>query len=383
MPLPKGRGSLQPVAAKLAGGTQLVLVSHSDDLTEGKLQWIHDVEHPERGRTELDLKHFAVQAIDASGRVYVDEAEEYGNHKLSMVRDGKRIGEVVIFSGATALAPDPGATRFAMMGVNGLELATADGKTQWVLPTKRGTPIWLDDNHLVLDTHQGLSSIDLAAGSIAETRCGWSFGLSATPDPVTPTIASQCVQLAVGRGDDFEIPGDAAFKTAAKDIASASSGTIAEWGSAPINGAMHRFAVIVVSQGQMDMNTLVAYLVEATPGSYVEAIFHGWGFVQPNYEGLVPSPAWTVGTFATQARQDKWGNPISKYSSNAFTFETRWIHMSGETIGFTLRGSTFVVTGWNWAERENDNGKAGNQKYAHWLPPQRRLATFAIKAVDR
>ena len=262
-----------------------------------------------------------------------------GDHAAAVAR----LGEAELSAGA-AITPAPSATRYAMVTGGSLELDSADGKRQWAAVGLRGSPVWLDDYHLVLDMHLGLSRIDVAIGWPSGARCGWGFGLSDTPNLGTPAMASPCTQAALDRGDDFEVPGDAGFKAIVTDVAAASSGSIAEWGSVPIGGATRRFAVIVVSQGQMDMTTLVGYLIEVSPGSYVEAIFHGWGFVQPNYEGLAHTPVWTVGATATAAREDHWGNRISKYHDNGFSFETRWIHMSGEQFNFTVRNGTFVVT---------------------------------------
>jgi hypothetical protein len=354
VPLPRdtGLGMLHPVDPKLAHGAVLVRVSYATDTGIGHLRWIRDLDHPENGAIDLDVERYATPAVDAAGRVFVTRSQ-VGAHSLAIYDAGKLVADGLDFD--QGIEPAPSAARYAAVGFNALSLHTPDGKTLWTYAMpNRARPLWVGDDRLVASVWPGLSTIDMATGAVGRTRCGWSFGLTATPGPVPTAMASACTRLADARGDRVEAPGDAGFRQAMHEIAEASGATIAEWGVAPVNGSERRFAVIVSSPESQD-RAIVGYVVEVAPGSYVEAVFGGWGAVQPTYAGLASDPAWTVGPAATSRREDSYGNPISKYRDGGFSFEKRWIHMSGEEFRFTVRANAFVVMDWDWVERERDH----------------------------
>jgi hypothetical protein len=352
VPLPKetGLGMLHPVDPKLAHGFTLVRIGYDTTTDVGHLRWIRDLDHPDVGAIDLDVTRYATPAVDAAGRVYVTRSQ---GGTLAIYDTGKLVAENLDFD--QALEPAPSGNRYVAVGFNELSMHAPDGKPRWThaMPN-RERAIWLDDDHLVSNVWPGISTIDVATGALGRTRCGWQFGLSAKPNPPPTAIATACTRLADTRGDRVEPPGDAGFRKAMHEIADRNVASIAEWGIAPINGTDQRFAVIVANPESQD-RAIVGYIVEIAPGSYIEAVFGGWGFVQPTYAGLAPDPAWTVGAAATSAREDKWSNPISKYRDGGFSFEKRWIHMSGEEFHFTVRANAFVVMDWNWIERERDN----------------------------
>ena len=72
-------------------------------------------------------------------------------------------------------------------------LLTVAGQVRWEAALWNSADIeWTPSDDLVVRYLSGLAKLDLATGSLAERRCGWSFGLSDLPVDVGRPIASIC-----------------------------------------------------------------------------------------------------------------------------------------------------------------------------------------------
>jgi hypothetical protein len=184
---------LWPLAPALAGGAQLLLVRMAEHVT---LHWSRDAARPDSGKA-LVLDG-SVGTADAAGRAYVWTSVP-GGLALAQFFDGARVAGVPT-DGPAALFPDPTGARIAAVGQHGVVLLARDGaawRAAWSQPLVGVTEaLWLDDGALAIVSAGGLARLDPASGAVIAARCGWHFGLSSKPHPVTPRIEPVCAQLA-------------------------------------------------------------------------------------------------------------------------------------------------------------------------------------------
>lgn len=198
LPKPRGfeRAELVPVDPSLSGGTHVVVVHMRDRLT---IRWAKDPLRLEAASPIVVDGSLA--SVDAAGHVYVWQSDANGQLVLAMYRDGKQLGFMPT-DGPTALWPDPKGTRLlqvsqrsvALFGIEGA--GTPAGTRTWAQPLQGVTEaIWLDANTIAIISAAGIARIDAATGAVQAARCGWRFGLSSKPHPVSPRVEPICTQL--------------------------------------------------------------------------------------------------------------------------------------------------------------------------------------------
>jgi hypothetical protein len=181
-----------PLAPALAGGAQLVRVTMRDRTT---IEWFADARALDRPSASAVDDSFA--AADAAGHVYMWH-DANGRLDLVVYSAGKLVGKLAT-DGSVALWPDPTGARVAVVGTRGVSLVTFDGKPLWAQDiggASQGQVAWLDDGALALVTAAGIARLDPATGTVTAARCGWRFGLSNKPHPLTARVEPVCAQLA-------------------------------------------------------------------------------------------------------------------------------------------------------------------------------------------
>ena len=183
---------LFPLAPKLAGGAQVLSVTIRERTT---LAWIRDPAALEHATAKLVVESpFAV--ADAAGHAYTWHVDSARHLELSIVTNGKPTG-VLPLDQATVPWPDPTGSQLVQISANRVLLITLDGTVKWTQPIAGATEaLWLSDGAIAIVSAGGIARVDAASGAVTAARCGWRFGLSATPHPAAPRIEPVCAQLA-------------------------------------------------------------------------------------------------------------------------------------------------------------------------------------------
>lgn len=178
-----------PVAPELANGARVVVVRMSDRMT---IRWSADPSRLDRGPSVTLAGSFA--AADRAGHVYVWE-NVIPHLELVTYRDGKRV-RALEADGPLAVWPDPTGERVVVVDRQGVALRLADGTRPWAVPLATATEVlWLPDQTIAFVTSNGIARLDAATGALLAARCGWRFGLSKTPHPITSRSEPVCAQL--------------------------------------------------------------------------------------------------------------------------------------------------------------------------------------------
>ena len=180
---------LVPVSPALAGGTQIVVIEMLDKMT---MRWVKDPKDLARGASiTIDG---ALGAADRAGHVYVWRSTPVGL-ELAIYRDGAWVGTLPT-DGAVAVWPAPTGSHVVLIGANRVSLVARDGKKVWTQPIQGASEaLWLDDSSLAILGAGGLARFDVATGKVLAARCGWRFGPSAKPHPVSAQVEPMCAQL--------------------------------------------------------------------------------------------------------------------------------------------------------------------------------------------
>lgn len=191
--VPRGKGfqqrELVPIAPALAGGAAIIEVSLDEKTT---VAWT-DATTKTRMAT-MPITSFVT--ADPAGHVYAWTVDTKASQLvLSVLSPGKTLATLP-HDGAVTLWPDPKGTRVLELGAAGAALYRIDGTLAWKLPLLGASEaVWSDDNAISLITASGVARIDAATGNVIAARCGWKFGLTATPHPQPPRIEPICTQL--------------------------------------------------------------------------------------------------------------------------------------------------------------------------------------------
>jgi len=180
---------LVPVSPALSGGTQIVVIEMVDKMT---MRWVRDPKDLARGAS-ITLEG-SLGAADRAGHVYVWRSTP-GGLELAIYRDGAWVGTLPT-DGAVAVWPAPTGSHVVLIGANRVSLVARDGKKVWTQPIQGASEaLWFDDSSLAILGAGGLARFDAATGKVLAARCGWRFGLSPKPHPVSAQVEPMCAQL--------------------------------------------------------------------------------------------------------------------------------------------------------------------------------------------
>ena len=181
---------LVPTSPALANGVQIVSVQLRDKLA---MRWLRDPAQPDRGdRLEAEG---SLAGVDSAGRVLVWQNRPGIGLRLVMFQDGKEAGAIAM-EGSAMVWPDPRAAQLVQLGQRAVSLIGLDGVTRWALGIEGTTEVlWLDDGAIALVGTGGIARVDAATGAVTAARCGWRFGLTTRPHPVTARVEPVCTQL--------------------------------------------------------------------------------------------------------------------------------------------------------------------------------------------
>jgi len=175
LPRPAGfeRSEIIPVVPARANALHLVVVHMRERLV---IRWVADPR-------------------DAAGHVFVWQNVDDGKLELLVLANGKRIGTLPT-DGPTALFPDRDGARILLVSQRSVSLVNLDGRRVWSQAIQGVTEaLWLDDGGLAIISAVGIARLDPATGELVAARCGWQFGLTTKPHPVTPRFETLCTQL--------------------------------------------------------------------------------------------------------------------------------------------------------------------------------------------
>jgi hypothetical protein len=192
---PKGfeQAELVPVAPARAGGAQIVRVAVRDRPT---IQWLDDPKKLTKATATVTVDNASFAGADSSGHVFVWRNTAQNTLELAVYASGKPAG-VLPSDGPVALWPDPAGARVVEVGQRSVSLYKLDGTREWVQELAGTTEaLWLGDGSIAIVSAAGIARLDAATGKVLAARCGWKFGITNKPHPVTPQIEPVCVQLA-------------------------------------------------------------------------------------------------------------------------------------------------------------------------------------------
>jgi hypothetical protein len=204
---------------------------------------------------------------------------------------------------------------------------------------------WADKDLVWLAQRRGVAVLAADTGTLIRAATGWGFELSKTPHPTSTLGRPLAVELATDRDPPFALAGDTKFQTLAREVAKQSSTQVLWWGPVRLDGGIHRVAFL--QSPDNDGTPLFAFLVETKPEAVVAVTVSMWGF--PEFQGVFTGKDPTWGTIAMP--DDSPAGPT--LDAAPFVIGSKWIHMSYETVRFTLERGTFVAIGNSWLEREN------------------------------
>lgn len=180
---------LVPVSPALSGGIKVVVIEMLDKMT---MRWVREPKNLAQGKAiTIDG---SLGAADRAGHVYVWRSTP-GGLELAIYRDGKWVG-VVPTEGPVAVWPAPSGSHLVLIGANRVSLVTRDGTKVWTQAIQGASEaLWIDETSLVILGAGGLARFDAATGTLLAARCGWRFGLSLKPHPVSAHVEPMCAQL--------------------------------------------------------------------------------------------------------------------------------------------------------------------------------------------
>lgn len=180
---------LVPVAPALAGGTKVVVIEMLDKMT---MRWVRDPKNLAHGPS-ISIQG-TLGAADRAGNVYVWRSTP-ANLELAIYRDGAWTGTVPT-DGPVAVWPSPSGSHIVLISSTRVSLVARDGKTVWTQPIQGASEaLWIDDATLAILGAGGLARFDAMTGKLLAARCGWRFGLSSKPHPVSAHVEPMCAQL--------------------------------------------------------------------------------------------------------------------------------------------------------------------------------------------
>jgi hypothetical protein len=180
-----------PTSPALARGVQLVQITMRDKST---IKWLRDPRALDKPSTTATVDGpFA--GADAAGNVYMWRNTPAGLLELAVYADGKLV-RTLPNSGAIALWPEPGGTRYVEIAQSTVAMYDSAGTQLWLqqLATSQEA-LWLTDGSLALTSAGGIARLDPATGAVTAARCGWRFGLARKPHPATPRVEPLCSQM--------------------------------------------------------------------------------------------------------------------------------------------------------------------------------------------
>ena len=129
-----------------------------------------------------------LRAADRAGRLYMRGATS----ETTVYQRGAIVARLPALDGM-ALYPSRDGSRIAAFQSPRLVMLTATGQVRWEAALWNSADIeWTPSDDLVVRYLSGLAKLDLATGSLAERRCGWSFGLTDVPVDAGRPIPSIC-----------------------------------------------------------------------------------------------------------------------------------------------------------------------------------------------
>jgi hypothetical protein len=191
--VPRGKGfqqrELVPVAPALANGAEIVEVSLDERTT---VAWTD-------ATTKNQIATMPITSFvtaDPAGHVYAWTVDPKTTQLvLSVLSPGKNLATLP-HDGTVTLWPDGKGTRVLELGATGAALYRTDGTLVWKLPLLGSSEaVWSGDSAISLVTASGVARVDAATGSVISARCGWKFGLTATPHPQPARVEPICTQL--------------------------------------------------------------------------------------------------------------------------------------------------------------------------------------------
>ena len=191
--VPRGKGfqqrELVPVAPALAGGAEIIEVS-LDEKTS--VAWTD-------ATTKNQIATMPITSFvtaDPAGHVYAWTVDsKTAQLVLSVLSPGKQLATLP-HDGTVTLWPDAKGTRVLELGATGAALYRIDGTLVWKLALVGSSEaVWSGDNAIALVTASGVARVDAATGDVISARCGWKFGLTATPHPQPARVEPICTQL--------------------------------------------------------------------------------------------------------------------------------------------------------------------------------------------
>jgi hypothetical protein len=115
----------------------------------------------------------AILAIDRAGHIFTRRNKA----------DVRLDVSAIVFAGtseATATVPSPDGKLVAFQSPSTIALFAIDGTLRWRVSSRISSLAWTHDGRL-LALSGGSETLDLETGAPIDRRCGWGFGLSATP----------------------------------------------------------------------------------------------------------------------------------------------------------------------------------------------------------
>lgn len=180
---------LVPVTPALAGGTKVVVIEMLDTMT---MRWVRDPKNLAHGPS-ITIQG-SLGAADRAGHVYVWRSTPTGL-ELAIYRDGTWIG-VLPTGGPVAVWPSPTGSHIVLISANRVSLVARDGTNVWTQPIQGASEaLWIDDTTIAILGAGGLARFDAMTGKLLAARCGWRFGLSLKPHPVSAHVEPMCAQL--------------------------------------------------------------------------------------------------------------------------------------------------------------------------------------------
>jgi DNA-binding beta-propeller fold protein YncE len=180
---------LIPLDPARAGAQLLQVTSHGAT----RLDWLPDATKLEEPGASVRVSG-SLAAADPAGNAYVWVSTAQGM-ELDVYRDGKRVGTLPT-DGPVSVWPDPAGGRIVEIAPHAVSMVTTAGQRAWTMQLDRPTSaVWLSDGALAIVTAAGIVRVEPATGNVMATRCGWGFGLSATPHASPPAIEPVCSQL--------------------------------------------------------------------------------------------------------------------------------------------------------------------------------------------
>ena len=177
------------MSPELANGTRVVVIEMLDKMT---MRWVRDPKDLTQGPS-ITIEG-SIGAADRAGNVYVWKSTPTGL-ELAIYRDGKWVAALPT-DGAVAVWPSPTGSHVVQIGASRISMVARDGTKVWTLPLQGASEaLWIDADTLAVLGSGGLARFDAKTGKLLAARCGWRFGLSSKPHPVSAHVEPVCAQL--------------------------------------------------------------------------------------------------------------------------------------------------------------------------------------------